>query len=261
MNRSARRHQEEFQELGYTVFQGVFSPEEVAFALPIFDEIISPRTAPPVVCSNGGARRQLNSALYCEPRLSAFGGFPIVLETVSIILDKPFRLTRSPVPTVTYPGKAGGVPGQNWTGHVDWDAKPPVEKDALYIYGIIHFTTVEPNGGGFTVVPRSHRVVEQNLSNAELSTRMFQQKFSDFPGLETEREMQAKAGDILYYHPFLVHGASDNQSTRTRKVLHTHYIPIRDEETERGERESIRRRFHPAHLTVMDERFRRIIGL
>ncbi|HVF10539.1 MAG TPA: hypothetical protein VNA16_07045, partial [Abditibacteriaceae bacterium] len=116
MHRSAREHRQEFDESGYTVFEGVLTSAEVAWALPIFDAVITPDTAPPIVTGNDSARRQLNSALYCEPRLSAYGGHPAVLQTVAMLLDRPFRLTRAPVPTVTFEGEAGGVPGQGWSG-------------------------------------------------------------------------------------------------------------------------------------------------
>ena len=39
-------------------------------------------------------------------------------------------------------------------------------------------------------------------------------------------EICGEAGSIVYYHPFLVHGASDNRSRRARRVLHTHYEPV-----------------------------------
>ncbi|HVF10686.1 MAG TPA: phytanoyl-CoA dioxygenase family protein, partial [Abditibacteriaceae bacterium] len=190
---------------------------------------------------------------------SAYGGHPAVLQTVAMLLDRPFRLTRAPVPTVTFEGEAGGVPGQGWSGHVDWHGKPPAPTDHLHLFGLVHFTTVQPNGGGFTLVPGSHHVVKGNLNDAELAQRMFRQEFRDFPGLGPEQEMRAKAGDVLYYHPFMVHGASDNQSTRARKVLHTHYFPVLEGATE--DRAAIEAHFHPDHLAAMDERFRKLIGL
>jgi hypothetical protein len=260
MNRTPSEHRQEYEEIGYTIFEGVLPESDIQSALPIFDEIITPDTEPPIICSNTGARRQLNSAEYCEPRLSKFGGHPAVLETVAALVDRPFRLTRSPVPTVTYSGKAGGLPGKNWSGHVDWYSTPPGELDSLNVLGIVHFTTIAPSGGGFTVVPGSHHVVSENLDNPELCERMFSQNFREFPGLDDEQEMRAKAGDVLYYHPFMVHGASDNQSDTVRKVVHTHYFPLLGAEHESAERETIITRFHSSHLAVMDDAFKELIG-
>jgi hypothetical protein len=59
----------------------------------------------------------------------------------------------------------------------------------------------------------------------------------------------------------MVHGASDNQSTQARRVLHTHYFPVLDEEVDPPSHDAIAAQFHPAHLAAMDDRFRHLIGL
>ena len=261
MNRSAQEHRQEFQELGYTIFEGVLSQEEIDYALPIFDETITIDTMPPVVTGVSQSRRQLNSAQYCEPRLSNFGGHPRLLEAVAVLIDCPFSLIRSPVPCVTFPGSAGGPAGPQWVGHVDWWHTPPAEHDDEFVYGLVHFTTVEPNGGGFTVCPGSHRLVAECLQNAELSERMFRQQFKDFPGLAPAQEMRPRAGDVLFYHAFLVHGGSDNQSQQPRKVLFTHYLPSPDEAAIQRIHEAVPNAFHPDHVAAMDKRFRRLCGI
>lgn len=261
MHRSGPSHREEFASQGYTVFKHVLTKEDIETALPIFDEIITIDTRPPVICGPDlNARRQLNSAEYCEPRLSNYGGLPAVLETVELLLDRPFRLTRSPVPTVTFTGHAGGVPGQSWRGHVDW-YNPREPYDEHFVYGIIHFTTICPNGGGFTLVPESHHVVKKHENNPAMVKRMFQQAFHNFPELGPEKEIRAEAGDILYYHPLLVHGASDNQSPTARKVLHTHYLPLFEEPHRSRALDVFPPNFHANHLTAMDARFKVICGL
>jgi hypothetical protein len=260
MYRTAEEHRREFAAQGYTIFEAVLTPEEIATALPIFDALITPDTKPPIVTGNEIARRQLNSALYCEPRLSNFGLHPAVWETAMRLIGGPARLTRTPVPTVTFSGAAGGIPGQDWRGHVDWQGKPPGAEDHLHIFGIMHFTTIAPNGGGFTLVPGSHHVVQRCLADPTLSRRMFEQNFVDFPGLADEVEIRANAGDILYYHPFMVHGASDNLTAQPRRVIHTHYFPRNyPDGTDRGD--DLTERFHADHLAAMSEGQRRLIGL
>jgi len=261
MHRTTQEHRQEFQELGYTIFEGVLSREEIDFALPIFDKTITIDTMPPVVTDADGARRQLNSAEYCEPRLSNFGGHPRLLETVAVLIDRPFSLIRSPVPCVTFPGSAGGPAGPDWAGHVDWWHTPPAAHDDEFVYGIVHFTTVQPNGGGFTINPGSHRLVAECLQDAELSQRMFNQQFKDFPGLAPAQEIRPKAGDVLFYHAFLVHGGSDNLSRQPRKVLFTHYLPSPDEAIRDRIGEGVPNSYHPDHRAVMDDRFRRLCGI
>ena len=54
---------DEFEELGYTVFKGVLSQDDIDSALPLFDENITIDTEPPVVTGTESARRQINTSL------------------------------------------------------------------------------------------------------------------------------------------------------------------------------------------------------
>ena len=89
-----------------------------------------------------------------------------------------------------------------------------------------------------TVVPRSHKLVLRCIADgdSELLERMTAQQFytdeGRLEGLEDEVEVLAQAGDVLYYHPYLVHGASKNRRDEPRKVLFTHYYPALGPEQE-----------------------------
>ena len=58
MHRSPQEHRQEFSEQGYTVFEDVLSADEIAYAQPIFDEVITPDTKPPIVTGTENSRRQ-----------------------------------------------------------------------------------------------------------------------------------------------------------------------------------------------------------
>ena len=260
MKRNRVEHRQEFEELGYTVFEGVLTREEIGYASPIFDEVITPDIRPPVVVHDSTSRRQL-SVEYCEPRLAQFGGNPGVLEAVGLMMDGPFRLLASPIPTITFPGKAGGVPGPDWQGHVDWWRVIPREFWASYFNCFLHFTAVEPGGGAFAVVPGSHHLVRENLSDPGMTERMFRQEFQDFPDLGSEIEVRVGAGGLIVWHPYLVHGPTDNQRERARKILSIYFMPILAGEAEHRAREGIPVDFHPDHLAAMDQDFKRLCGL
>ena len=262
MQHTAAEHRAEFADQGYTIFQGVLTLQEIEAALPIFDETITFDTRPPIVTGDVNqlnGRRQLNSAS-CEPRLSNFGGHPRVLEAVELLLGRPFRLLRTPIPCVTFKSPPGDERFDLGL-HVDWPRTPPLENDEPSINGVLHFSTVEPQGGGFTVCPGSHRLVLDNLANPELSRRMFEQDFNNrFPGLSAPQEICAGAGDLLFYHAFLVHDRSENLRQQPRKILFTHYKPYADEPA-RATAKTNSESFHPAHVATMDERFRQLCGL
>ena len=135
-----------------------------------------------------------------QPRLSAPGLYPEVLETVRCLAGgERYRLLRQPVPTVTWPGRAGGVPGESWTGHVDWpgsvdrtgeDLSGPLASDSNKLYGIVYCSDVQPGGGGFSVVPESHRLLAEIMadpSQRELKRQAYQQSFGDFPRLGAQQ--------------------------------------------------------------------------
>jgi len=124
MHRTPQEHRQEFQEQGYTVFEGVLSADETAYAQAVFDEVITPDTKPPIVYPTEDARRQMNK-LHCEPRLSKFGHHPRVLEAMRRLFDRPFRLDHTPTPTALFQGKSAGLPGVpgKWWGHIDWPSK------------------------------------------------------------------------------------------------------------------------------------------
>jgi len=82
--------------------------------------------------------------------------------------------------------------------------------------------------------------------------RMYRSQFQDFPGLEPEIEITANAGDLLFFHPLLVHNASDNLSTRTRKVLHTIFRALDEEPAEDKPVRNIER-FHPDYVASVDD--------
>ncbi len=260
MQRSAEEHRQEFRELGYTVFKGVLTREEIAYGSRLFDEVITLDTSPPVVVHDSSSRRQL-SVEYCEPRLAQFGGSPGVLKVVGMMMDRPFRLLSSPIPTITFPGKAGGLRGRDWQGHVDWWRVIPREFWESYFNCFLHFTTVEPGGGAFAAVPGSHHLVRKNLSDPDVSERMFRQEFQDFPGLGSETEVLVQAGGMIVWHPYLVHGPTDNQHLRARKVLAVYFMPILDGAAEQRAREGIPRDFHQGHLAAMDRDFKQLCGL
>ena len=100
-----------------------------------------------------------------------------------------------------------------------------------------------------------------------------QQFYSDdgrLEGLEDEVEVLANAGDVVYYHPYLVHGASRNRSSQPRKVLFTPYYPVL-EEAEAAQRQrdlswlteaALEGRCHDEHLAARtgDTPFHRVVG-
>ena len=87
---------------------------------------------------------------------------------------------------------------------------------------------------------------------------------------ESFRKVRVRTGDVVYYHPYLVHGASKNRRDEPRKVLFTHYYPALGPEQEaQRQREctwltdaEVGERFHWEVLAARegDDHFERLVG-
>lgn len=262
MHRSPDAHRREFDELGYTVFENLLSDDEVAAGSALFDELLTPDTQPPIVTGDANelnGRKQLNSK-HCEPRLAMFGTHPRLLEAASVLIGPDFRLTSAPIPCATFKSRPGGE-RFDFGYHVDWPQNPPRPGDLTRVNSVLHFAPVEPGGGAFMVVPRSHRLILSILEDPELRERALQQKFEGFPGLGEPVEMCVSAGSAIFYHAYLVHDRSENLRDQPRKVLFSLFKAYESEDERRQVRETAAKSLHPAFVEAMDARVRQLCGL
>jgi phytanoyl-CoA hydroxylase len=85
---------------------------------------------------------------------------------------------------------------------------------------------IHPDAGTFFVIPKSHKgeLITANSSNHEDYVRKIQtlvnsQDYSPQP-------MPLPKGSVLFWHPFLIHGAFENANPNySRKSLTAHYLP------------------------------------
>jgi ectoine hydroxylase-related dioxygenase (phytanoyl-CoA dioxygenase family) len=259
MHRTAAEHRREFDELGYTVFEGVLVPAEIDAAVEKIDCLLSFDSRPPLV--TGGTDHSLNgrrqlARTNCEPYLANLGTHPRVVEAMERIIGGPVSLMMSPIPASTFKSAPGGERFE-WGYHVDWLHTPPSDEDLRVAFGVLHLSRIDTGGGAFMVIPRSHRLVEAALRDPPLRERAFKQDFEHFPSLGERVEMRVRAGDMIVYHPLLVHDRSENLLDQPRKVVFVHYQPAR------GPRDpsEIAKAFHADHLASMDPRTRRLCGI
>lgn len=260
MHRPADAHRDEFNSLGYTVFEGVLTPAEIAEGVAAIDAILTPETHAPVTtsdASNRNGRRQL-TAEYCSPKLALLGSHPRVVEAAERLGVGPLRLMQSPIPCSTFKSPPGGE-RLDWGHHVDWPHRPPEPGDETYVNGMIYLSTVEPGGGGLMVIPGSHRAVLRAMADPALRERAVAQDFKGFPGLAEPREMCVPAGGLLFFHSYLVHDRSENFRDQPRKVVFMHLKPRTEDE--RQSPSDVGKRFHPDHLAAMDTRTRWLCGI
>jgi hypothetical protein len=103
------------------------------------------------------------------------------------------------------------VDGSHFHHHVDSRTQGLVGLDVL--------TDIDPEGGGTSIRPGSHRLTAGILAESEPEGMEFKE-LSDAARHATETipamELCGKAGDLILMHPHLVHGSSFNLSNRVR---------------------------------------------
>lgn len=106
--------------------------------------------------------------------------------------------------------KPAGV-GAPFPMHQDWSYFPTL-KDTM-IAAIIHLTDATDEMGCLRVYPGSHLLGRMENSSGQSGT-----KLEDYP-LEGGTPLEARAGDVAFFHYFTLHGSLPNRSERVRKTV------------------------------------------
>ena len=86
---------------------------------------------------------------------------------------------------------------------------------------MIYLTDVQPHGGGTVVWPGSHRRLETLASSHPQRYKYLATLYRDISTLDlgSPREINARAGDVLYYHYLCAHSGSTNTGPGPRLAL------------------------------------------
>lgn len=106
--------------------------------------------------------------------------------------------------------------------HYYLDSDPPGNLIACWFA----LEDIHPDAGTFFVVPKSHRgkLIAANSTNHEDYVHKIQSLIEDQH--YTPQPMPLAKGSVLFWHPFLIHGAFENANPNySRKSLTAHYLP------------------------------------
>lgn len=210
----------EFAENGYYHAKGVFAPEEVAALETDFDKIVrqllgsgeevNARWGGPEMEKLGAAGTRIfhthNVQRYSALWLRALMAERF-LAPIRAILGEDIVLHHS---------KLFQKPSENGSPfpmHQDWSYFPTV-KDSM-IAGIIHVSDADDEMGCLRVYPGSHRLGRLESSGGMVTAGS---ALADYP-LEGALPLEAKAGDVVFFHYFTLHGSKPNVSSRVRKTV------------------------------------------
>ncbi|MDJ0822630.1 MAG: phytanoyl-CoA dioxygenase family protein [Paracoccaceae bacterium] len=208
-----------FDRNGFYHAKGVFTPEEVAALERDFDGIVDQLTASGEEVDatwDGGQTDKIarrgdvilhthNVQKYSRTWLNAFLN-PRFLDVAEAILGPDIILHHS---------KLFQKPSENGSPfpmHQDWPYFPTL-KDSM-IAGIIHVSDATDDMGCLRVYPGSHR-----LGRIEGADGRRQNDVLDRYPIDEALPVEAKAGDVVFFHYFTLHGSMPNRAAQTRKTV------------------------------------------
>lgn len=207
-----------FDQNGYYVAKGVYSPAEVAELETAFDRIVAQLMA---------SNEEIN-ARWSGPEMEKIGGDTIVLHTHNVqqfsaawlralmhkgFLDHAEHILGPDI--VLHHSKLFQKPsekGAPFPMHQDWNYFPTV-KDSM-IAGIIHVSDATDEMGCLRVYPGSHKLGRVENTSGQFESELL----SQYP-LENAMPLEAEPGDVVYFHYFTLHGSMPNRSSKTRKTV------------------------------------------
>jgi len=88
------------------------------------------------------------------------------------------------------------------------------------------FSDIGEGDGGTAIARGSHHAVARIIADAEPAGLDLDGLMAKLPAVEpdTIEEVQGRAGDIAFLHPFLIHGFSANRSNRPRFACNPQYM-------------------------------------
>lgn len=104
--------------------------------------------------------------------------------------------------------------GSPFPMHQDWSYFPTIN-DTM-IAGIVHVSDATDEMGCLRVYEGSHKLGRQQNTSGQYDE--VNELLNDYP-IEKAKIIEAKAGDVLFFHYFTLHGSMPNRSHKTRKTV------------------------------------------
>lgn len=208
-----------FDENGYYVARGVFSPQEVAVLNADFDHIVSQ------LLDSGEA---VNARWGGEETARLDGGNSVIFHTHNVqcysanwlqaLLQQRFLDVAEAIigpDIVLHHSKLFQKPSENGSPfpmHQDWTYFPSIQ-DTM-IAGIIHVSQATDEMGCLRVYPGSHKLGRVDGTNGN----SYNETLAQYP-IEGATPVPCEAGDVVFFHYFTLHGSMSNRSSEVRKTV------------------------------------------
>lgn len=208
-----------FEENGYYLARGVYSPAEIAELEEDFDRIVAQLQS-----SGEDINARWNSSIMKDLKVED----SVVVHTHNVqvyssrwfkaIQQEKFLDIASDIlgpDVILHHTKLFQKPaekGAPFPMHQDWTYFPSV-KDSL-IAGIIHVSEATDAMGCVRVYPGSHRLGRVDGTNGQVANDLLEK----YP-IDGATILEAEPGDVLFFHYFTLHGSMPNRSNKVRKTV------------------------------------------
>jgi phytanoyl-CoA hydroxylase len=196
-----------FDEEGYFLARGIFSPEEVRTLEGEFDRIVQQLRARDDTTGwlQSGIIETRNVQQYSGAWMAALLHKPFLdrVETLigpDIVLNHTMLFQKMPTSAPT-----------PFDAHQDWSYLP-TEKDTM-IAAMIHLSEATEQNGCLRVFPGSNR--RGRMAGSTAVDALFHEQFP----LEEATPIVAEPGDVTFFHYLTVHGSTSCRSGPARKVV------------------------------------------
>ncbi len=208
-----------FEEDGYFVAKGVFTPAEVAILEKDFDQIVHQIL---------GSGESVN-ARWNGPEMDRMETQQMVVlhthnvqqysaEWLKALVHERFIAVATAIlgpDIILHHSKLFQKPseeGAPFPMHQDWTYFPS-EKDSM-IAAIIHVSQATDEMGCLRVYPGSHKLGRVDGTSGQSESELLAQ----YP-LSEALPLEAEPGDVVFFHYFTLHGSMPNLSSETRKTV------------------------------------------
>ncbi len=208
-----------FEEHGYYHAKGVFSGATLAELEQDFDRIINQLVASGEKINAtwmGPEMKRIQAQddiIIHTHNVQQFSSAWLKAMTSDAFLDAPSQILGEDI--VLHHSKLFQKPsekGSPFPMHQDWSYFPTIN-DSM-IAGIIHVSDATDEMGCLRVYEGSHKVGRVLGSGGQNESEFL----ADYP-IENAKVIEAKAGDVLFFHYFTLHGSMPNRSSQTRKTV------------------------------------------
>jgi ectoine hydroxylase-related dioxygenase (phytanoyl-CoA dioxygenase family) len=234
MSSSSAEINEFFQENGYYLARGVFSPDETKMLEEDFDRVVAQLQGGGENVNarwNGDEMKRLdggNSVIIHTHNILCYSArwlaalmHPAFLEVATAILGPDVILHHTKL--FQKPAEKGSP----FPMHQDWTYFPSV-KDTM-MAGIVHVSEATNEMGCLRIYPGSHRLGRVEGTSGNIANEILQK----YP-LEGATILEAEPGDVVFFHYFTLHGSMPNRSDKVRKTVLVQLHAGDDEIEERG---------------------------